>query len=130
MPTSQSIPITNTDVNFEGSMSFGDALITPTINAHQDDYDPAGLQDTIVLDISSSGNYNITGIESPIPDGTRILYIFNIGGNNIVFKDNDAGSLAKNRILLGSNKTVQSGEGLILVYDNAEDRWKVPAINI
>jgi len=130
MGASQSIPITAGDVTFEGAMSFGDALITPIINSHQNNYNPTGLQDTIILDISSSGNFNITGIMKPIPNGTRILYVFNIGTNNIVFKDNDAGSLPENRILLGSNKSIQAGEGLILVYDNAETIWKVPAINI
>jgi len=113
-------------------MSFGDALIAPTVAVHQDNYNPVGLQETIVLDISSSSAVNFTGIMAPDPDGTRVLYVFNVGTKNITFKDNDAGSDAENRILLGANKTVQPDEGLILVYDNAPSvlRWRVPAINI
>jgi hypothetical protein len=119
-----------TDITFEASMNFGDALIAPIITSTQNNYAPIGLQETIVLDISSDANRTITGIEAPNPIGTRVLYVFNIGTNNIVFKDNDSGSLPANRILLGANKTVQSDEGLILVYDNLEMIWKVPAINV
>ena len=119
-----------TDITFEGAMSFGNALQPPQITGHQNDYNPVGLQETILILLNSSGNFSVTGLQKPVPDGTRVIYIFNIGANNIVFKDNDAGSLAANRILLGANKTVQNGEGLILIYDNISQRWRVPAINI
>ena len=107
MAIGQFIPITSGDVNFEGEMSFGDALVTPIITANTNNYAPLGIQNTILLNIQSSGNYTITGIVAPSDLTTKIIYIFNIGSKKIVFTDNSSSSLAENRFLLGSNKTIQ-----------------------
>jgi hypothetical protein len=130
MATTQSIPITSSNVTFEGSMAFGPALVPPILNVDTDNYAPIGLEDTIVLNISSSVAISISGFIAPNPNATKILYIFNVGNKNIIFKDNSLDSLADNRILIGSNKTIQQDEGLILVYDTSILRWKVPAINV
>ena len=118
------------DVNFDGSLSYGDALVPPAIEGNTDNYDPTGWQESILIDISSDGNYYITGWMAPDPDGTRVINVFNVGTNNIILKDNNSGSDPANRFLLGSDKTMQSDEGLQLIYDNNVDRWRSPGINI
>lgn len=74
--------------------------------------------------MSSDASRNVTGIAGGT-DG-RVLLIYNIGAQNIVFTNEDAASTAANRILTstGGNITV-AGNGCIgLEYDDTTDRWR------
>lgn len=120
----------NDPINIPGKMSFGHALQPPIITATVNDYNPTGKDDTILMLLTSSGNYNITGIVAPSPKSTQLLCIFNIGTNNLTLNNNDAASLADNRILLGGAKTVQTNEGIFLIYDDIYSKWRCLALNV
>lgn len=85
------------------------------------------LVSATVIRISSTGNFNLTGIVNPT-FVRRQLYFFNVGSNNISIRDNDGASDAENRFLLGQNRLMQANEGLSLIYDTDSSRWRSHAI--
>lgn len=93
------------------------------IAANTNDYNPAGLATASVLRLSTDASRNITGLAGGV-DG-RVLLIFNVGANPIVFVKEDAGSAAANRFdLHAGNITLFTNQGLMLWYDAAASRWK------
>ena len=149
--TSQGLPIKNGQIVlelpivFEGGQIIGKSATPPTLLANTDNYNPNGLTDQVtaeVIDydliglirIQSSGNIDFTGLQEPTAFGdnprTRLIYLRNIGGNNIILKNQDGDSLANNRFDIGGNKTVQGGEGVLLIYDDVDLRWASAGITI
>jgi len=105
-------------------------LTPPIITGNVDNYAPIGISAANFLRLRTSGNFTISGLIAPVPVSNQAIFICNVGLNQIIFKDNDAGSTAANRFLLGGNKTVQINEGIILIYDKTSLRWRSPANNI
>lgn len=88
------------------------------------------LETSTIVHIEATGNYTWTGLVPPdITLGWWFL-VYNTGTNNITLKNNDANSTAQNRFLLGADKVLQSDEGLALVYDTDDLRWRSFGINI
>lgn len=101
-----------------------EVIITPTtINADQNDYEPAGLQTATVMRLETDASRNITGIRA-LSTGNRTMKIFNIGAFDLVLKNEDAASVAANRLALGIDMTLAANEGCTLFYDNASARWR------
>ena len=115
---------------FSESITFGGSLTPPIITGDQSNYSPSGLQNTNFLRLSSVGNINITGLQAPTPVSNQGIFICNIGVNNIMIKNDNSSSIAKNRFLIGNNKTLQPNEGIMLIYDNISLRWRSQAIQI
>ena len=113
------------DVSFAGNLDYGDAVQPPIIAANQDNYAPTGIQDSILFLIGSSGSFRITGIEAPASGNTVIKHFFNVGANNITFMDNDAGSLAENRLFIDGNKVLQPNKSIALIYENISNVWRL-----
>ena len=111
--------------DFESAVAFiGD--ISPTqILANQNDYNPTGLADAVILRLTTDASRNISGLQGGA-DG-RVISIVNIGSNNIVLTDEDALSLAANRFALTGNLTLRSDQGVVLVYDSTSSRWRIAA---
>ena len=119
----------------EGGISYGDAT-TVDIAASVDNLTPP-LFDTIsLLRLNITVNSNITGLIAPTPiapsiiSPTKEVYVFNTGTANGTLRSEDALSLAPNRFHLGANILLQSGEGLVLLYDNVSLRYRSAAKNI
>lgn len=97
--------------------------ITPAqITADQNDYNPTGLADAVVLRLSSDAARSITGLAGGA-DG-RVLTLHNVGTENISLVGESALSAAANRFALASGFTVRPDDGVILQYDATESRWR------
>lgn len=103
----------------------GDCDSAPTqITANQNDYQPPGMTDTLML--TSSGAVDITGFAT----GTlgRRLWVYNIGANNITLKHQSGSSAAGNRIIGrgGADVVLTPNTGALLWYTKATtSRWVV-----
>lgn len=117
------------NVVIQGGMVFGPA-ITETITGNIDNLNIVNLSGGVLVRLTSTGNFNITGLVNP--DITQGLWVIinNIGNNSITLMDNNASSAPNNRFLLGASKNLQANEGLTLVYDTISLRWRPFGINI
>lgn len=94
-----------------------------TLVSNTNDLNIPNIASNVLIRITTQGNYSLTGIINPDLLG-RQIFIFNVGTNNLTLKNNDAGSSANNRFLLGSDRTVQANEGIAMVYDVVSLRWR------
>lgn len=117
------------DVTFNGSISFG-AAVTVNINANTNNLIIPNLGSSLLVRLNFTGNYSLTGIVPNDINKGQWIIVNNVGTGSGIFKDNDAGSTAQNRFIIGANKTVQTDEGLAFVYDTVDQRWRSFAINI
>lgn len=117
------------NITFDGSINFG-AAVTVDVNQNINNLLIPNLGGSILVRLNFTANYSLTGIvPTDLTKGQWIIAI-NVGAGQGIFKDNDAGSTPENRFLLGANKTVQTNEGVALVYDTVDQRWRSFAINI
>jgi UDP-3-O-[3-hydroxymyristoyl] glucosamine N-acyltransferase len=118
-------------LELEGGLQFGSSFASATLTGNTDNLVIANLETSILVRLEASpSNYSLTGIV--VPDNTKTFFfsVFNVGTRSITFKDEDAGSDADNRFLLGANVVVQAGEGITLIYDPVDTRWRSPGKNI
>lgn len=97
--------------------------ISPSqITSNQSDYNPTGLSTASILRLSTDASRNISGLAGG-EDG-RLIVAFNIGSNDVVFTNQDAGSAAANRFLLTVNAAVKADECESFIYDSTTGRWR------
>ena len=125
MGTRQSIPQTV----FNSGLTFG-ASNTIDLLANTNDFLVPDLEDTVELRINCVGNNDLTGLVVPDDTVAQWIIVFNVGTGNINLKDNSGLSSANNRFLMGANKTIQPDEGLAMIYDDVDKRWRIYGINI
>ncbi len=107
----------------------GTIITPPTLTGNVNDYNPTGFATSNMIrqDIDAN-NREITGFVAPSAGVDRIIYICNInaGTDDIKFTDNDAGSVAANRILLrdSGDKALKSNETAAFWYDHTSLRWR------
>lgn len=126
------LPVTTGDdgeTNFPSGVTLGTA-ISYTITANTNNLVVPDIETAIVLRLTSTGKFSLTGLVPFNNAKAWMLFIVNVGVNNIIFPDNSASSAAQNRWLLGANKTVQANEGIIFFYDPISNRWRGGGINI
>jgi len=108
-----------------------DATVTPpALTANTDDLLIDGLTTAVLLRLSSAGNYDLTGIIPPNLLASQELKIFNVGSNNIVIRNDSNRSDPENRFFLGGNRTIQTNEGVSVIYDPVSQRWRGTGIII
>lgn len=112
-----------------GGLVYGNS-VTVAISSNVDNLVIPDLENTVLVRLDVSGNRSITGIIPVNTDDAQEIRVFNVGTGNLSFKDNDSGSDPENRFLLGGDKNVQSDEGLTLIYDPDDDRWRATGIII
>lgn len=117
------------NVAFEGQLAFAGSL-TATITGREDDFNPSGLANANFIRLDG-GNSNrlITGIAAPNPVVAQSIFFCNVGSSNITFRDDDSRSTDVNRLLLGANRTLNNDEGIQLIYDDVNLRWRSQARN-
>ncbi len=129
--------VVNGSVIFSGGLQFGGNFSSASLSANTNNLLITGLASSILVRISSTANVDLTGIV--VPDNTKAYFfnIFNInpqapapGAYSITFKNQNAGSTAQNRFLLGADVNLQPGEGVTLIYDPVDLRWRSPGKNI
>ena len=100
------------------------APLTPaTITGDQNNYSPTGLASAQVLRLASDASRTITGINGGLPG--RVLFIINIGANDIILSNENASSTAELRFAIGADVTLGASESCILWYDNTSTRWRM-----
>jgi hypothetical protein len=109
----------------------GTIITPPQITVDQDDYNPVGLDYATIVRIDAAGaggKRRITGLQAP-PAGDNRKVFFQIldgaGGNDVEFRDSDAGSLAANRFLIDGNQTLAPNRGKHFWYDHIVQRWRL-----
>ena len=89
-----------------------------------------GLPKNTLFRLTSTGNYDLTGIVPHAGAATnsgRIIYLLNVGSNNISLKNEDALSTAANRFLThnGSHITLGPNHLVLALYDETASRWRI-----
>lgn len=81
--------------------------------------------------MSSTGNYNITGIDATGAASGRVIIIGNIGANFLILKNLDAGSASANQFDLPGAADVLIGPNgaATLIYDLPLTKWKLVSTN-
>jgi len=106
--------------------------LTPAqIAANVNDYDPwAGEGEVNVLRLSTDASRDLTGLATGREN--RQIYIINVGAFDLVLKNQDSNSVAKNRIIVGTNAdltltpdTAAAQHSATLYYDITSTRWRV-----
>lgn len=111
----------------------GGVVYSPAqITSNQNDYSTLDTDNQIVgiLRLDSNSAINITGLANG-QEG-RTLCIINVGSNNISLTDQDASSVAANRIITGTGASIVLVPDDIakLVYDATTARWRVTNASI
>ena len=115
----------------DGAIEIGDdAVLAPTqITSNQNDYNPTGwvvggeVQVSFLV-LDADGNYNLTGLEAPVPAKRMRVTIFNNSATqNLTFVNNSGSSDAENRFLSNGNVTLNEKEAIDFIYSPLELRW-------
>lgn len=97
-------------------------VVSPSqITANQNDYNPTGIAAASVLQLSSDASRSISGIAGGAEG--RVLTVLNVGSQPINLLDENAASLAANRLTLGSDLALAAKQAAILRYDGTALRW-------
>ncbi len=118
------------EVVFDTGVNLGTAVDAPLITANTNNLVIPNLETAIVIRLSSTGNFTLTGIVPFNASKAWMQFFVNIGTNNIQLSDNSASSTASNRFLMGASKTLQQNEGVLFFYDPISQRWRSAGINI
>jgi hypothetical protein len=106
----------------------GNLITRVALTATQNDYAPAGIQNTQFLLLDPDAAWSITGIIAP--DGTyredgKVLIVCNVDAAlSITLNNENAGSAAANRLALGADVTLGPGQSTMLIYDLTAARWR------
>jgi hypothetical protein len=86
---------------------------------------PAGVSFRLLPDPSTGST--VTGFAGG--RAARFAFIHNVGVNNLVLADQDAGSEDENQILAGpgGDVTIPPNQSAILIYDGVSTRWRLVA---
>lgn len=92
------------------------------LTGNQNDYNPSAAG---VWRLTSDASRNITGIVPRFPG--RLLIILNVGAQNIVLQNQNAGSANANKIITGTGAdvTMVPDDTAILWYDQTTTRWRI-----
>lgn len=107
--------------------NFAGAPISPAqIVANTDDWNPSGLATAGFIRLSTDASRNLTGIVAPTT--ARLLWLCNIGAQNLVLK-HDVTSTAANRFYCpgSADFTLNANDSVRIVYDLTSTRWRVLA---
>lgn len=108
-----------------------DAAITPTvISVSQNNYAPTGIGSAVLMRLSSNSNIELTGLVAPSPAAARVLFMVNVGSEDIKLKNESVSSSAANRFAISGDITVQSNESMTLIYDPVSARWRVMGVYV
>jgi hypothetical protein len=116
----ESVEITGGPLAYRGD-------VTPAqLTADQNDYNPTGLADAVVLRLDTNAQRTITGLAGGA-DG-RVLVLVNVGAQNLILADESASSTAANRFALDAALTVWPDTAVHLLYDATVSRWRVTGV--
>jgi len=111
----------------QGTMKLSSFVTSTQITANQNNYTATDSTNTcatkMTLRVSSDASRNVTGLSCSQAEGD-IRLIHNVGAQNIVLTNQDAGSTAANRFLFGSDMTLGADTSVTVRYDGVTSRWR------
>ena len=98
--------------------------VTENVSAHVNNLNPTGWQraDFVTLDLGS-GSYNLTGMVAPSGSGARRVKVVRVVDGELTLLEEDAGSLAANRLEFSGAKVLTGPALFLAVYNGAN--WSV-----
>lgn len=120
-----SIDVSGTDSIVNAVYGYAHGVASPaSIGSNQNDY--AGFAGAGFGRLSSSANYNITGVVAPTNSRPQFKFGCNTGTETINLTSNDTGSTAANRFALANDDTINvyPGEMFIEQYDTTSLKWR------
>jgi len=114
---------TQQNADLSGALIASSTISPSSIGANQNDYAPTGFSTAYTLRVTSSADYNITGIAGGAAG--RLINLVNIGSNTLTLKDEDTNSTAANRFALPNDAALEAGASLSLYYDGTSSRWRL-----
>jgi hypothetical protein len=101
---------------------------TDTVTSNQTAWAPIGRSYAHLIRVSADALRNIQGIGAPVLGVEQtFLHVVLTGSFNLILKNQDAGAVASNRIILpsGSDLTIEPNDAVTLQYDFAAQRWRL-----
>lgn len=106
-----------------GNSTHAAGIRPPTLTADQNDYAPIGIDTAIQMEVDSSTDVAITGIQVAARQ-KRWLYVLNRGSKTITLKDNVTSTARYRFSFNGMDLVLGSSEGAMLVYDVGSEIWR------
>lgn len=112
-------------LNGATTFALSGVLSPASIGANQNDYNPSGLSTATTLRLTSSGNFNITGLAGG--SAGRFITLHNIGSNTLTLPSESTLSAAANRFITrgGVSLTLSPNASVMVQYDATTSRWRV-----
>lgn len=104
---------------------FASAITPTTLAGDTNDWAPSGLATGIVVRVSTSGTYLLTGMQSP--SSGAIVALLNVGTSYVTLAYEHTGSSAANRFATPYYRDLRlrPGDSAIVRYDPVTSRWTV-----
>lgn len=105
------------------------AVANTMADPQYNDFDPTGLADCQLLNLTPTINTVVTGLAAPnITSGSRVLYVQNLAtAYKISFPSGNTASLANNRIKTTNDITfdLQPGAAATLIWAHTNKQWRL-----
>jgi len=97
-----------------------DQTTVPQVTADQNNY---AIPPGELIRLSTDASRTFTGFSGSRPG---LFVICNVGSQNVVIANDNAGSTAENRVLChsGANITLNANESVLITYDFQSSRWR------
>lgn len=107
------------------------AFITEEIGADQDDWEPSGLDDSLVISVTQDGGpFSITGLAGGGEKTARVI-INDDETNTLTLKHLDSDSDSENQFNLGTTDLVLAiGEAAAFEYDTTSEKYVLGAVAV
>lgn len=103
-------------------------ITPPAISGTVNNYNPTDLEISSLIRQGSNGSgasQSISGIDSSNVSENQLIYLINLGPDNIILINNSTLSLPENRFATGANVSIGIDRSVILWYDSISLRWRV-----
>lgn len=109
-----------------GLLALG-GIVRTAPGSNQNDWAPTGISTATIIIADPSASIDVTGIAAGDETDGRVLILINENATNtITLKSNSASSTSVNRIhtRASSDQAVGPREGIMLIYDSDENKWR------
>lgn len=112
---------TSLGTGITGKISLASVSTPAQFTTNQDNYNTDAVNCSIFR-FSTDASRDFTGMTNGYTG--RVIYIFNVGGFNLVIKNSSGSSTAANRFLLNADITLLPEQGCCFIYDGTSSRWR------
>lgn len=108
-----------------GVVAYTGVITPPALTTNTNNWSPTGLESANRIDIKTTGNINITGINAATFNDGRVIRLRNDNSNNdiITLISESASSSVSNRFGFSTNQRLKRGEWIELMYSLDKERF-------